>query len=141
MGRAVLTLVADEPSEHELQISCRKMLDILLLPEVQWTSIDHAHSLDRRIGRNGRPIGLLEAQKRKARGIKAGICDMLFWYRQRGYAIELKRTASEPLNTDQGTFCRGLLATGVPVKICWTKEQVWRTVVDWGLTRPHAVMA
>ena len=145
MGRIatipVLTLVEREPTEHELQISCRKMLDIILLPEVQWTSVDHAHSLDQRIGRGGVPIGLLEAHKRKARGCKAGITDMLFWYQQRGYAIELKRNASEPLSDDQKTFCKGLLAAGIPVKICWRKDQVWRTVVDWGLARPHTVMA
>jgi hypothetical protein len=117
------------------------MLRIILLPDVQWTSVDHAHSLDRRIGRNGVPIGLMEAQKRKSRGIRAGITDMLFWYRQRGFAIELKRNASEPLSDDQKTFCKGLLLAGIPVKICWSKDQVWRTVVEWGLTRPMTVMA
>ena len=141
MGRAVLTLIADEQTEHELQIDCTPMLNIILLPGVQWTSIDHAHSLDRRIGRNGMPIGLMEAQKRKRRGIKPGITDLLFWYQQRGYAIELKRNAYEKLSDDQKVFCRGLLAAGIPVKICWSKDQVWRTVVDWGLARPHTVMA
>jgi hypothetical protein len=145
MGRTVATpvlkLVEYEQTEHELEISCAKMLRIILLPDVQWTSVDHAHSLDMRLGRSGVPIGLIEAQKRKARGVKAGIPDMVFWYQQRGYAIELKRNASEPLSDDQKIFCRGLLTAGIPVKICWTKHQVLETVEAWGLTRRFRVMA
>lgn len=140
VGRTAFILEAPEPREHELQIDCTKMLERILLPDVQWTAIDHAHSLDRRIGRNGRPIGLIEVQKRKARGIRAGICDYLFWYQKCGYAIELKRNASEPLSDDQKTFCRGLLAADIPVKVCWTIWQVHDTVVGWGLARSHTVM-
>jgi hypothetical protein len=117
------------------------MLELILLPEVQWTAIDHAHSLDRRIGRNGVPIGLIEVRKRKARGIKAGITDYLFWHAGAAFAIELKRNASEPLSDDQKTFCRGLLRAGVKVKICWTKNQVFEVVVGWRLTRPMRIAA
>jgi hypothetical protein len=134
-------LVAPEPREHELQIDCTKMLERILLPDVQWTAIDHAHSLDRRIGRNGRPIGLIEVQKRKARGIRAGICDYLYWYDGRSFAIELKRNADEKLSDDQKDFCRGLLRAGVSVKVCWTKPQVFETVVGWRLTRPMRIAA
>jgi len=135
MDRPVLVLTAYEQSEHELQIDCSKMLDIVLRPDVVWTAVDHAHSLDQRIGRNGRPIGILEAQKRKGRGVKKGICDYLFWYQQYGFAIELKRSASDPLSPEQKVFCKSLLATRIPVKVCWTKDQVFDTVVSWGLTR------
>jgi hypothetical protein len=131
----VLTLVAPEPLEHDLQISCTDMLRLVLLPDVQWTAVDHAHSLDRRIGREGRPIGLIEAMKRKARGIRKGIPDYLYWHRGRGFAIELKRNADEQLSDDQEDFLRGLIRAGVEVKICWTKMQVFDTVVAWGLTR------
>ncbi len=141
MGRAAFILEAPEPREHELQIDCTRMLLRLLLDDVQWTAIDHAHSLNPTIGRNGKPIGLGEAQKRIARGIKAGICDYLFWHRGLGFAIEMKRNASEPLSDDQKTFCRGLLAAGIPVKVCWTIWQVDEHVTEWGLTRPHTVMA
>jgi hypothetical protein len=111
------------------------MFRVVLLPEVQWTSVDHAHSLDQRLGRTGRPIGLVEAMKRKARGVKKGITDILFWHQGRGFAIELKRSASEPLSDAQKEFCKGLLAAQIPVKICWSKSQVYQVVVDWKLTR------
>jgi hypothetical protein len=145
VGRAlltpVLTLVTPEPTEHELQISCTGMFGVLLRPGVQWTAIDHAHSLDPTIGRNGKPIGLIEVQKRRARGVKPGICDYLFWYQRLGYAIELKRNASEGLSDDQRDFVTGLLAAEIPVKVCWTKIQVAETLQEWGLTRPFRVMA
>lgn len=111
------------------------MLRIILLPAVQWTAIDHAHSLDRRIGRNGVPIGLIEVKKRKARGVKPGICDYLYWHDGCGYAIELKRNADEDLSDDQKEFCSGLIRARIPLKICWTKLQVFETVQGWGLTR------
>jgi len=141
VGRTAFILEAPEPREHELQIDCTHMLERILLPDVQWTAIDHAHSLDRRIGRNGRPIGLIEVQKRKARGIKSGICDYLFWFDGRAFAIELKRNADEQLSDTQKDFCRGLLRAGALVKVCWTKIQVFDTVVEWRLTRPMRIAA
>ena len=141
VGRPQLTLEAWEPLEHDLQLDCTKMLERLLLDDVQWTAVDHAHSLDRRIGRGGVPIGLIEVRKRKARGIKSGICDYLFWHRGAAFAIELKRNASEPLSDDQKIFCRGLLKAGVKVQVCWTIWQVDLTATRWGLMRPHEVMA
>lgn len=140
MPRAAFQLEPIEPSEHELQIDCTNMLGRLLLPDVQWTAIDHAHSLDRRIGRNGVPIGLIEVRKRQARGIKPGICDYLFWHRAAAFAIELKRNAYEKLSDDQKIFCRGLLKAGVKVQVCWTIWQVDETATRWGLMRPHEVM-
>jgi hypothetical protein len=140
VGRIAFALEALEPSEHELQIDCTTMLERILLQDVQWTAVDHAHSLDRRIGRNGVPIGLIEVKKRKARGIKSGICDYLFWHRAAAFAIELKRNATEKLSDDQKTFCRGLLKAGVQVQVCWTIWQVDETATRWGLMRPHEVM-
>jgi VRR-NUC domain len=134
-------LVPYEPAEHELQIECTRALHRLLLPNVAWSAIDHAHSLDRRIGRNGRPIGILEAQKRKARGVKKGLPDYLFWHQGKSFAIELKKTADSDLADEQKDRLRELLAAGVLVKVCWSLDQVMRTVTDWGLTRPWRVAA
>lgn len=141
MARPRFRLVEEEQSEHDLQMDIARMLHVVLLPDVQWTSVDHAHSLDQRLGRTGRPIGLVEAMKRKARGVKRGITDILFWHQGRGFAIELKRNADEPLSDAQKEFCKGLIAAGIPVKVCWSKPQVFQTVVAWGLTRPMRVAA
>jgi len=127
-------LVPDEPDEHELQIQCSDMLRLLLLPTVAWTAIDHAHTLDRRVGRHGVPIGILEAKKRQRRGIKPGITDYLFWHRGRGFALELKVGDGE-LSDDQREFFRTLIAAEIETKVCWTKTQVFQTVQAWGLTR------
>jgi hypothetical protein len=138
VGRRRFTLTPPDPFEHELQIDCTTMLELVLAIDVQWTAVDHAHSLTEKIViRGGReiPVGLVEAKKRKARGIRPGICDYLFWHRSRGYAIELKRDASSPLSDVQKVFCRGLIDAQIPVKICWTKDQVYNVVSDWGLTR------
>jgi hypothetical protein len=113
VSRAVQSfqLTAPKQLEHELQIECTSMLWKVLLPDVCWTAIDHAHSLDMRIGRHGRPIGLLEAQKRKARGVKAGIADYLFWHRRQAFAIELK-TVDGVLSGDQEDFLQSMIDNG-----------------------------
>jgi len=133
-------LVPPEQDEHELQESVTGMLHIILLPDVQWTSVDHSHSINMQLGRNGRPIGLIEAGKRKRRGIKPGIWDILLWRLGQGYAIELK-VGNNDLSDDQETFGEGLIRAGVKLKVCWNKDQVFDTVVGWGLTRPMRVAA
>lgn len=132
-------LVAFEPSEHDLQIACTKMLFSILLPEVCWTAIDHAHSLDRRLSKRGFPIGLIEMQKRKARGIRSGLWDYFFWHRSVTHVIELK-VGDGNLSPSQEDFGRQLIRAGVTqLKVCWSKDQLFNTVVEWGLTR-NAVM-
>lgn len=132
-------LTAPSQSEHDLQIDCTTMLRKILLPDVAWTAIDHAHSLDERIGRHGRPVGLLEAVKRKRRGIRRGVPDYAFWRRARAFAIELKTVDGE-LSDDQKDFLRELIRAGVEVAVCWTRPQVFQRVVVWELARP-GVMA
>jgi hypothetical protein len=135
MGR-VFQLVGPEPDEHELQISCTNMLNVILLPGVVWTAVDHAHSPDRRMARNGRvSIGFLEMRKRRERGVKPGIPDYLFWHRARAFAIELK-VGDNKLDDDQRTFATSFIHADCFFKVCWTKDQVFETVRDWELTRP-----
>lgn len=134
MAVQVLTLVSPEQDEHELQISCTNMLRLLLLPDVCWTAIDHSHSVDRRIGRNGFPIGLLEMKKRKARGVEDGIWDYAFWHRDKSFAVEMK-VGDNDLSDAQKEWGKRLIAAGVHVKVCWSKTQLFDTVVSWGLTR------
>jgi hypothetical protein len=130
-----------EPEEHALQIDCTTMLKRILLPQVAWTAIDHAHSFNPTIGRNGKPIGLMEMVKRKARGIRAGLQDYSFWHSGLGFAIELKKSAAAPLSNDQKIWLRELQAAEVPVRICWTIDQVFWSVDGWGLVRPGVRLA
>jgi hypothetical protein len=127
--------------EHQLQIDCTTMLRSgVLLPDVCWTAIDHAHSLNMTPGRYGRPIGLLEAQKRRARGVRAGVSDYLFWRLGRGFAIELK-TVDGSLSDDQKTFLKEMIEAGIPVSVCWDIRQVIAKLQAWGLCRRVTVMA
>jgi hypothetical protein len=134
-------LEAFQEAEHELQIACTGMLWRILLPDVCWTAVDHAHSLNMTIGRHGRPIGLIEAQKRKARGVKAGIPDYLFWRKAQAYAIELKATADGVLSDHQEDFLKAMIAAHAEVSICWTIDQVVERLTAWGLCRRTRVMA
>jgi hypothetical protein len=142
------TLVAPEPSEHELQITCADACWRILLPDVQWTAVDLAHSLDERPIRNARPgrdgriptIGLIEAQKRKRRGCKPGVWDFLFWHQTNAFALELK-VGDGDLSDDQKEFGRGLIRAGCKLKVCWTFEQFIQTITAWGLVRPGVRIA
>lgn len=139
MGRPLFQLVPPEPGEHDLQIDCTKMLAVVLLPEVCWTAIDHAHSLDQRKTKFGIPIGLIEMQKRKARGIRSGLWDYFFWHQSVTHVIELKVGIND-LSPDQEIFGHQLIRAGVNrLKVCWSQDQVFNTVKEWGLTR-NAVM-
>ena len=140
MARTAFVLTPHSPREHDLQIDCTTMLYRVLLPDVCWTAIDHAHSLNMTIGRHGRPIGLVEAQKRVARGIKPGIADYLFWHRSHGFAIEMKRDSYEKLRDDQEDFLTQMILAKVEVSICWTLWQVFDKVKEWGLSRNVTVM-
>jgi hypothetical protein len=128
------------PDEHELQIQCSDMFAIILLPEVCWRAVDHAHTLDMRIGRHGVPIGVLEAKKRLRRGIRGGILDYLFWHRSRGFALELK-VGDGKLTDGETDFIQDMIRAECECKVCWNKDQVFETVRAWGLTRPMQVMA
>ena len=127
-------------AEHETQIDCTEMLGRVLRPEVCWTAIDHGHSFDMRPSKHGVPIGLIEAQKRKARGIVAGIPDYLFWDLGLSYAIEFK-IGDGVLSDNQRVFLKRLIAAKVKVAVCWGTRQVFDKVREWGLTRSLQVMA
>lgn len=140
MRRRPFTLLPRDPAESELQIDVARMLERLLLPDVAWTAVAHEHSLNRTLGRNGRPIGLLEMQKRKARGVKAGIWDIWFAHLGRTYWIELKVNDNN-LSPDQEDFGRQALRAGCQLKVCWSVLQVVQTLQAWGLVRAAVIAA
>lgn len=134
--RPPFCLTPPSDAERVQQIDCTKMLEGVLRPEVTWTAVDHAHSLNMTIGRNGRPIGIMEAVRRQAQGVKPGIPDYLFWSDSYAYAIEFKIDDGE-LTTDEKDFLRKLIASGTICKVCWGSVQVMNTVFQWGLVRPQ----
>jgi hypothetical protein len=135
MSRPFRLTPRTEP-ERVAQCECTQMLERVLLPDVVWTAIDHSHSLNMEIGRNGRPIGIQEVVRRKKQGVKAGIPDYLFWYRARSFAIEFK-IGDGRLSDAEKTFLRGLIREGTFCRVCWGSTQVMNTVWGWGLVRPQ----
>lgn len=131
-----LRLTVPKLPEHKLQIECSNMLRILMLPDVCWTAVDHGHSFNPTIGRGGQPIGLLEMQLRKARGVHAGISDYLFWRDSKGYAIELK-TRDGVLSDPQKEFHAKLGVAHVPVAVCRSHREVADALTGWGLLRSY----
>jgi hypothetical protein len=141
--RQALTLTPNIQSEHALQIDCTAMLHRIILPppQVLWWAIDGAGSMDMTIGRNGVPIGILEARNRKLRGMVKGIPDYQFFGWRTAYFIELKRDADAPLTDDQKRVIGDLIKGGYECAICWAKWQVFDRVKQWGLCRPCEVTA
>ena len=122
--------------EHQEQIQDVRTLKILLRPNVCWTAIDHGHSLNREIGRNGEEIGRLEARLRVARGVRSGIPDFLFWAEGRPYAIE-RKIRGGILSENQRVFHEELRGAGVPVVTCRSQRELCDVLTAWGLMRPY----
>lgn len=116
-------LKSPELAEHQLQIDCTKMLRRVLRHDVTWTAIDHANAKDR-----------LTGAIRKARGVKAGIPDYLFWHRGRAYAIELKALGGQ-LSAAQNLFLYCLTVSDIDFTVCRSVAEVFQAVEEWGLTR------
>jgi transcriptional regulator with XRE-family HTH domain len=72
------------------------------------------------------------AKKRGRRDVQAGIPDFLIWHLGGDFAIELKVDDND-LSDGQEDFMRVLL--GVRCRVCWTRDQVFNTVREWGLAR------
>lgn len=128
LRRAPFRLTAPVTPEHQAQIDCTKMLQRVLLPDVCWTAIDHANARD-----------ALTGAIRKARGVRAGIPDYLFWRLGKPYAIEFKPNGD--LSDSQKKFLPEMIGAGVEVAVCRTASQVLQRLQLWGLCRPVRIMA
>jgi hypothetical protein len=133
-------LTSHVEAERNAQIQDARMQRILLRSGVCWTAIDHGHTFDKTLGRHGKPIGLIEAQKRKARGVRAGIPDFLYWHQGRGYAIE-RKVAGGVISDEQKQFQAELVEAGIPVAVCWTQKEICDALEGWGLLRQYKAIA
>jgi hypothetical protein len=127
-------------AERNAQIQDANLLKILLRPGVCWTAIDHGHSVNPTLGKNGQPIGVLEAKLRKARGVRSGIPDMLFWADGKPYAIE-RKVEGGVISERQREFQEELKQAGVLVAVAWSQAELCATLTAWGLLRPYSEAA
>ena len=98
--------------EQTLHIQVANYLRVALLPPTFWTSIEHAARL-----------GPVAAAMRKARGVKAGLPDILILHAGKLYGLELKSTkgrASPAQNVMRELFN----AAGAHYEICYSLADV-----------------
>jgi hypothetical protein len=126
--------------ERDAQVQDANAMRILMRPGVCWTAVDHGHSFNPTIGRSGKPIGLIEAQLRKARGARSGIPDFLLWADSRAFAIE-RKIEGGIVSDDQKQFQTELIDAGVTVATCWSQKDVLDALGSWGLLRSYQATA
>ena len=102
--------------EDALQIRCKRWLSTALPLEVVWTGIEHAAQLSLRQG-----------AIRKAKGIKRGLPDFLFWHTGLSIAVELK-TATGVQSDPQRDFMERFRAAGGIYAVCRSEQEMERVL-------------
>ena len=116
-----LRLRPRDQSEDEIHEDVRRMLDVALVAPACWTSIEHRNARD-----------AIEGAKRKARGVRAGVPDVLIVYGRITHYIELK-TRTGSLSQSQIEMRAALVAAGAPWALCRSVDDVIRQVQAWGI--------
>jgi len=107
--------------EWREQIKLKSLLDTWLPDDAFWTSIDT-------IARSQ-----VAAAMRKRRGVRAGLCDVIVWYRGRTYCIELKGPYGQ-CRPAQRLVREQMLRAGVSgFWFCRTAESVLVVLADNGV--------
>lgn len=109
-------------SEWRLQQACATFLSAVLPRDAYWTSVDAGQGA----------MNLRSAQMRKARGVKAGVPDVLVCYRGWLYCLELKATAGKVSEIQQITHAQ-IREAGGQVSVCRSIEEVERALRHWGI--------
>lgn len=105
-------------AEDSLQIRCKKWLATALPHEVVWSGIEHAQQLSLRQG-----------AIRKAKGVRRGLPDFLFWHAGRSIAVELK-TPTGVQSESQKEFMERFRAAGGIYAVCRSEQEVERALRD-----------
>lgn len=109
-------------SEHRLQMACATFLAATLPRDSYWTSVDAGQGrMDVRAG-----------QMRKARGVKAGVPDVLVCYRGMLYCIELKASKGRLSETQHMTIGQ-IREAGGQVSVCHSIEEVETALRAWDI--------
>lgn len=90
-----------------------QLLDWILLPPAFYTTFPAGWGV----------LSPMMAQRLKKSGLKPGMPDMLLFYEERCYGIELK-TGKNAVSPDQKETIRRLGYAGVPVWVCRSVEEV-----------------
>jgi len=94
-------------SESDLHVTIAELLDWILVPPAFYTTFPAGW---------GKLKGQTASRLKKS-GLKAGMPDILVFYRGRAMGMELKVTGAVPSSVQRVT-CAQLQAAGVPVYVC-----------------------
>ena len=109
-------------SEHRLQMAVASFLSATLPRDCYWTSVDAGQGrMDVRAG-----------QMRKARGVKAGVPDVLVCFRGMLYCIELKASKGR-LSEAQHMTIGQINEAGGKVEVCHSIEEVETALRAWDI--------
>lgn len=106
--------------EFRLQLAVVKHLQSAF-PTLIWTHVAN------------RPGDAKDGYMKKLMGSKAGVPDLLFWWRGGAGAIELKAPQGR-VATAQNKFLSALHSVGVKVAVCRSVAEVHKALKSWGLT-------
>ena len=116
-----LKLTHPDPTEDQLHEAVRKLLDVALPSNACWFTVEHRNARD-----------ATEGAKRKARGVRAGVPDILICYGRVLHTIELKaRTGS--LSPAQIAMRSELIGAGAYWSLCRSTDDVLKVLRDWGI--------
>jgi hypothetical protein len=107
--------------EQALHIAVARYLTVALRPPVWWSSIEHASKL-----------GAVAAGMRRARGVKAGIPDIIIFWPEGKAGIELKSPTGS-LSPMQNKTIDDWIAAGAHVAVCKHLEEVVEALMIWGI--------
>ena len=109
-------------SEHRLQMATATFLAAVLPRDSYWTSVDAGQGrMDVRAG-----------QMRKARGVRAGFCDVLLIWRGGFYGIELKASKGKVSDIQHITHAQ-IREAGGQVSVCHSIEEVETALRAWDI--------
>lgn len=110
-----------DASEDVIHEAVARLLRVVLPPSVWWSTIEH---------RNAKSVA--EGGKRKKRGVKAGVPDILLCWRGVLHCIELKNRAGSlsPAQIDQR---HEILNAGGRWALCRSVDDVTAQLARWGI--------
>jgi len=117
--------------EHALQTTCAAYLRRALPPDAAWTSVDPA---------TDQHMDVVAGARRRARGILAGWPDMQVLWGGGFYGIELKIPGGR-MSENQLLRAAEIKQAGGMYAVCYSVEDVERTLRGWGITLKATTMA
>ncbi len=107
--------------EDQLQIAVADYLRVAMPPDIAWSAIEHAQQMSAR-----------EGKRRKDKGVRRGLPDLVFWMCERCLCIELK-TPTGRQSPAQKDFAALVTAQRHDYRICRSVDDVEAVLREYGI--------